>query len=110
MVEALGAWGARWIGYLGEEDRPQPVVVDVCDTDPGYDVSVTVTVNLRCMTRIWRGDLSWSDALRSGTIALHGPNALRQALPHWFTPATFASVPRAPSTYQHHTDRVPRVR
>ena len=84
--------------------------VDVCDTDPGYDVSVTVTVDLRCMTRIWRGDLSWSDALRSGTIALHGPNALRQALPHWFTPATFASVPRAPSAHQHHTDRVPRVR
>ena len=109
MVEALGAWGARWIGYLGEEDRPQPVVVDVCDTDPGYDVSVTVTVNLRCMTRAWRGDLSWSDALRSGTIALHGPNALRQALPLVHA-GDLRLRTGAPSTYQHHTDRVPRVR
>ncbi len=29
---------------------------DVCDTDPGYEVSVTVTADLRHMVRIWRGD------------------------------------------------------
>ncbi len=138
ILEALGAWGVRWIGNLGEEDldpslllwdmhrnvdhgavpKGRTVVhfqfpdvparsrrwwlvitdgdVDVCDTDPGYDVSVTVTADLRCMTRIWRGDLAWSDALRTSTVALQGPDALRRHLPDWFIPSRFASVPRAP--------------
>jgi len=69
---------------------------DVCDTDPGYEVDLTVTVDLRRMTQIWRGDLSWSDALRSGSIDLHGPIAMRRALRSWFAPSRFASTPRAP--------------
>lgn len=139
IVEALGTWGVRWIGYLGEEDLDPSLLlwdmhrnvdhaavpnkrtvvhfqfagvpararrwwlvitvddVDVCDTDPGYDVDVTVTADLRCMTRIWRGDLSWSDALRSGSVALLGPNALVRALPHWFRPSSFSNVPRPQS-------------
>jgi DNA-binding HxlR family transcriptional regulator len=138
IIEALGAWGIRWIGHLGEEDLDPSLLLwdmhrnvdhtsvpkgrtvvhfqfpdvpapsrrwwlvitvddaDVCDTDPGHDVNLTVTADLRCLTQIWRGDLSWSDALRSGTIALHGPSALGRALPNWFTPSRFASVPRAP--------------
>ena len=138
VVEALGAWGVRWIGHLGQEDLDPSLLlwdmhrnvdhdavpqgrtvvyfefpdvlprarrwwlvittddVDVCDTDPGYDVSVTVAGDLRCVTRCWRGDLSWSEALRSGRIALHGPDALCRALPNWFTPSKFAHVVRAP--------------
>jgi DNA-binding HxlR family transcriptional regulator len=153
VVEALGAWGVRWIGHLGEEDLDPSLLLwdmrrnvdhaalpsgrtvahfqfpdvsarsrrwwlvitvddaDVCDTDPGYDVNLTVTVDLQCMTRIWRGDLSWSDALRSGSIVLDGPNALRRALPNWFTPPRFASVPRAPQYLPapHETDSPPSM-
>jgi hypothetical protein len=68
--------------------------VDVCDADPGYDVAVTVTAKLRHMVEVWRGDRGWWDALRSRTIELDGPAALRRALPHWFTRSVFASVPR----------------
>lgn len=138
IVEALGAWGVRWIGHLGEEDLDPSLLlwdmhrnvdysvvpagrtvvhfqfpdvparsrrwwlvitagdVDVCDTDPGHEVSVTVTVDLRTMTRIWRGDLTWSDALAAGTMSVEGPSSLRRALPRWFIPPRFASVPRAP--------------
>jgi len=138
IVEAVGAWGVRWIGHLGEADLDPSLLmwdmhrnvdhtavpegrtvvhfqfpdvparsrrwwlvitvddVDVCDTDPGHDISVTVTGDLRCVTQIWRGDLSWSGALRSGTIAMHGTTALCRALPDWFTPSRFASIPRAP--------------
>lgn len=69
--------------------------VDVCDADPGYEVSVSVTVDLDCMTRIWRADLSWSAALRSNAMVLHGHSTLRRALPDWFLPSRFASVERA---------------
>ena len=67
---------------------------DVCDMDPGFEVSVTVSASLRGLVRIWRGDLGWSDALRSGSIELHGPEALRRAVPGWFTLPPFAAVPR----------------
>ncbi len=43
---------------------------DVCDVDPGHPVAVTVTVSLRRMVEVWRGDSEWSDAIRSGNLAL----------------------------------------
>lgn len=142
IVEALGAWGVRWIGHLGEEDldpslllwdmhrnvdhasvpKGRTVVhfqfpdvpakarrwwlvitdddVDVCDIDPGHDVNVTVLAGLRAMTQIWRGDISWSDATRSGMLTLQGPDKLCRSLPGWFIPSGFATVPRAPRPLQ----------
>src|SRR5215469_6930238 len=138
VVEALGAWGVRWIGELGDEDLDPKLLLwdmhrnidhdavpaermvlqftfpdvppktrnwwlvitagqaDVCDADPGYPVAVTVTASLRTMSQIWRGDLSWSEALRSSAIQINGPQALRQAMPGWFTLSAFAVVPRPP--------------
>lgn len=136
VVEALGFWGTRWIGQLGDEDLDPKLLLwdmhrnvdrdavpdertvvqfsfpeqpartrdwwlvitsggtDVCDVDPGYAVTVTVTATLRGMTRVWRGDLGWSDALRSGTVKVGGPEVLRRAVPAWFTLSPFAAVPR----------------
>ncbi|GAA1857398.1 winged helix-turn-helix transcriptional regulator [Actinomadura bangladeshensis] len=71
-----------------------PDNADVCDTDPGFEVSVTVTADLRDMVRIWRGDLSWPDALRSGALDLQGPETVRRTLPTWFALSPFAAVPR----------------
>ena len=136
VVEALGAWGTRWIGELGDEDLDPKLLmwdmhrhidkdaipdgrtvvqfrfpdapsdardwwlvitrgeVDVCDVDPGHAVAVTVTANLRSMVNLWRGDLSWSNALRAGAAEVHGPEGLRRAVPGWFTLSGFAAVPR----------------
>ncbi|MDH2428808.1 helix-turn-helix domain-containing protein [Sphaerisporangium sp. TRM90804] len=136
VVEALAAWGVRWIGELGDEDLDPKLLlwdmhrnvdraavpaertvieflfpdvppasrhwwlvingpeVDVCDTDPGHPVTVTVTTALRSMTEIWRGDRTWSDALRAHTLRIQAPEPLRRALPHWFTLPEWSSVPR----------------
>ena len=136
VVEALGAWGIRWIGELGDGDLDPKLLmwdmhrhidkdaipdgrtvvqfrfpdapsdardwwlvitrgeVDVCDVDPGHAVAVTVTANLRSMVNLWRGDLSWSNALRTGAVEVHGPEELRRAVPGWFTLSGFAAVPR----------------
>jgi len=67
---------------------------DVCDADPGYDVSVRVTAHLRALVGVWRGDTRWVDAVREGTIDVDGPRALRRAVPEWFTLPAFAAVPR----------------
>lgn len=68
--------------------------VDVCDFDPGHDVRVAVDTTLRALTLVWRGDLSWSEALRSGDMALHGEPSLRRALPRWLKLSSLAPTPR----------------
>jgi DNA-binding HxlR family transcriptional regulator len=136
VVEALGIWGTRWIGQLGDEDLDPKLLMwdmhrnidhdatpdgrtvvqfrfsdvptkardwwlvigpgeaDVCDVDPGFAVSVTVSASLRRMIEIWRGELGWPAALRSRAVEVQGPELLRRAVPRWFTLSTFASVPR----------------
>ncbi len=138
VVEALGVWGIRWIGEIGDEDLDPKLLLwdmhrnidhdavpdgrtvvqfrfpeaparsrdwwlvitpddaDVCDADPGYPVAVTMTTSLRRMIEVWRGDLSWPDALRSGAITLQGPENFRRAVPRWFTLPVFAAVSRPP--------------
>lgn len=136
VVEALGGWGIRWIGDLGDADldpnlllwdihrnlhtdampdrrtvlafvfpdvaRPADrwwlVVddgdVDVCDDDPGHPVDVTITSGLATLTRIWRGDIAWNDALRADTLGLTGAAHLRRAVRSWLRLSDFAAVPR----------------
>jgi DNA-binding HxlR family transcriptional regulator len=142
VIEALGAWGTRWIGELGDRDLDPklllwdmrrnverralppgrtvieftfpdaaagtrhwwmvitPDEVDVCDADPGHPVAVSVTASLRRMVEVWRGDLGWYDAIRSGGLEVYGPQALRRALPGWFSRSPFASVPRPQAHHQ----------
>ena len=77
-----------WLVMTAEE-------VDVCDFDPGYDVAVSVTGSLRRMVEIWRGDLGWPAAIRSGLIQLDGPERFRRAVPKWFPASQFAEVRRS---------------
>lgn len=58
--------------------------VDVCLTDPGIDVDVTVVADLRALTKVWMGDISFRDAVRDGAIELHGPSAVTRRIPDWF--------------------------
>lgn len=87
----------RWWLVLTLDDA------DVCDVDPGYEVDLVVTAHLSAMTKVWRGDLTWSDAFDAGSVAVDGPDRLRRALPNWFTLSSFASTPRPPQ-------RLPGVR
>ena len=136
VVDALGAWGVRWISELGDADldphllmwdvrRTIPIAqwprtrtavafhldgvavkasrwwlvvadgeADVCDFDPGYDVAGSVRTTLRTFTRIWRGDLSWEQALADGTVALSGPAEVRRLIPVWIGQSALSAVPR----------------
>jgi hypothetical protein len=134
VVEALGVWGTRWIGEIGDEDLDPKLLLwdmhrnidhdavplgrsvikfqfadvpasardwwlvitpqnaDVCDVDPGYPLGVTASGSLRRLVQVWRGDLTWDAALASGDLRIDGPEALRRALPRWFTLSVFAAV------------------
>lgn len=136
VVDALGAWGLRWIGELGEHDldphlllwdmrRTVPLAewptartvvafdfsdlpaglahwwlvvsageADVCDYDPGFEVTARVTATLHTLVRVWRGDLDWSHALASRAITVDAPTHVRRAVPGWLGQARLAGVPR----------------
>ncbi|SEL60201.1 winged helix-turn-helix transcriptional regulator [Rhodococcus maanshanensis] len=136
VVEALGAWGVRWIGELGEEDldphllmwdmrrtvpidrwpRGRTVVAfefddvaaragrwwlcvtgdeaDVCDYDPGFEVTATVATGLRTLIEVWRGDRSWSQALTSGLVTISGPSPAAREVPAWLGQMNLAATVR----------------
>ncbi|WP_027502534.1 winged helix-turn-helix transcriptional regulator [Rhodococcus sp. UNC363MFTsu5.1] len=136
VVEALGAWGVRWIGELGEEDldphllmwdmrrtvpidrwpRGRTVVAfefddvatragrwwlcvtgdeaDVCDYDPGFEVTATVATGLRTLIEVWRGDRSWSQALTSGLVTISGPGSAAREVPAWLGQMNLAATVR----------------
>ncbi|WP_122816941.1 winged helix-turn-helix transcriptional regulator [Nocardioides pantholopis] len=68
--------------------------VDVCDDDPGFEVTATVRADLRVLTEIWRGDLSWERALATGLVRVDGPTEVRRGLPRWLGQSEAALVPR----------------
>lgn len=136
VVEALGVWGSRWIGELGESDldphllmwdmkrtipverwpRERTVVAirftdvdpqaarwwicvadgaaDVCDYDPGYEVTAWVWGTLRTLVEIWRGDRSWPSAIASDDVQIDGVGPAQEALPTWLSQSHLAAVPR----------------
>ncbi|MGH9087098.1 MAG: winged helix-turn-helix transcriptional regulator [Acidimicrobiales bacterium] len=58
--------------------------VDLCLTDPGRVVDVTVEADLRTVTQVWMGDARFADALADGSITLRGPSRLTRRIPSWF--------------------------
>lgn len=72
----------------------RPDDVDLCDFDPGFPVDITLEGALPSLVRVWRGDLSWRDVLRSGELTLAGPARLRRAVPAWLGQGSFAAVER----------------
>lgn len=136
VVDALGRWGIRWIGELGQNDldphllmwdmrrtipidawpRTRTVVAfrltdvapnasrwwltvsegaaDACDFDPGYEVAATIETSLRTLTRVWRGDVSWSSAVLDGSLTVSGAAGIRRKLPNWLGTSPMAAAAR----------------
>lgn len=68
--------------------------VELCITDPGFDIDLFVTTDSRTMTWVWYGDIPLNQALVAGTISLDGPRNLREAFPAWLMLNLLADVPR----------------
>jgi hypothetical protein len=79
---------ARWWLVVTDGDA------DVCDFDPGYDVTATVHTTLRTLTEIWRGDTSWQHAIGASAVRIEGPTDARRAVPTWIGQGSFAEVQR----------------
>lgn len=75
----------------------EPEAVDVCEHDPGFGTDLHLETPLHTMVGIWRGELGWNDAVRSGDLRFEGPSTLRRAVPTWFLLSPFATVERPPA-------------
>ena len=58
--------------------------VDLCLTDPGFELDVTLEADLRTLTEVWMGDTTFTGGLASGRIILQGPRKLTRRVPDWF--------------------------
>ena len=56
---------------------------EVCLTDPGGEPAAEVVARSRAFVDWHRCVLSWSEAVRSGAITVHGRRAIVRALPTW---------------------------
>jgi len=67
-----------------------PEGVDICITDPGFQIDLCVVTHLCTLTRVWLGDLPLRKTIASGAIELHGRRDLRQKFERWFNLSPFA--------------------
>jgi DNA-binding HxlR family transcriptional regulator len=78
----------RWWLVLKRDD------IDLCLVDPGLEPDVTVKTDVRTMTGIWMGDLSFGTALQTRELEIEGPSELRRGFPTWLQLSAFAEVDR----------------
>jgi DNA-binding HxlR family transcriptional regulator len=69
--------------------------VDLCHFDPGFTLTATIETSLRTLTRIWRGQLTWPGAVRSGAAHIDGPSHVARSLPRWLPKSTIVPPPPA---------------
>lgn len=68
----------RWWWLLIEGDS-----VDLCISDPGYEVDLFVITRVRVLGPIWIGKRSLAPAIEQGDIRLHGRMDLCRSISRW---------------------------
>jgi len=66
--------------------------VDLCTVDPGFEVDLYVTTDLRTLTEIWLGNTSLAAARKAGRLTLTGNRQLATTFDAWFALSLFAAV------------------
>jgi DNA-binding HxlR family transcriptional regulator len=136
VIEAVGAWGQRWIeteASLANLDpnllmwdmrrridpKPMPrrrstiqvmfsdqreaqrnwwlIVepgkeVDLCSVDPGFDVDLYVSTDLRTMTEVWMGYTTLARAREEERLTITGNRQLETNLSSWLRLSSFAKI------------------
>jgi hypothetical protein len=67
-------------------------VVDLCLTNPGFEVELTVDTDVRTLTEVWLGERALRQCVRDRSVMLQGKAALKRALPDWLALSVFAET------------------
>lgn len=65
-------------------------MVDVCSIDPGFEVALYVTTDLRTMTAIWLGLTTIRAEVENDRLMVVGDTALERTMPTWLGLSSFA--------------------
>ena len=79
---------ARRTWWLVVEPKAE---VDLCSVDPGFDVDLYVTTDLRTMTAIWMGLTTVRRETTAGKLMLEGSSRLVAQMQAWLGLSPFAS-------------------
>jgi len=66
--------------------------VDLCAVDPGFDVDLYLSSDLRTMTEIWMGYTAMKQAREQGKLLLTGSRQLEDAIGSWIGLSAFARI------------------
>jgi hypothetical protein len=69
--------------------------VDICLENPGKNVDVYFTTDLKTMIECWMGDKSYKTAIADKRLKLVGPSALTRNIQLWISDSIFAGIPSA---------------
>jgi DNA-binding HxlR family transcriptional regulator len=83
----LGEQQSFWLVF----ERPD---VELCLSDPGFDVDLTVRADVAALTQVYLGHLSLGEALRSGSVELSGRRDLRSGFRRWLGISPFVPPTR----------------
>ena len=64
--------------------------VDLCSVDPGFEVDLYVTTDLRSMTEVWMGLTTVARARDAGKLQLAGDRKLEESFQVWLGLSPFA--------------------
>ncbi len=67
---------------------------DLCYQDPGKDVTAYVTAQSRDLIGVWMGDISLTEAMQDGRLAVLGESLVCKRFKRWFPLSSAAPVPR----------------
>ena len=84
--------GAQTVSYwlvLTAED------VTICQTDPGHEIGVLVTVDLAVCFKLWLGRITYLEALEDHDMRVEGAPHCVRAFPEWFAWSPAAPVVQA---------------
>lgn len=81
-VEGFSSW---WLVLENGE-------ADLCTENPGREVDLYITSELRELVAVWRGDVSIKSALRKKQIKTQGDRALAKTMPDWLGVCLYADV------------------
>jgi DNA-binding HxlR family transcriptional regulator len=57
---------------------------DLCLSDPGFGIDVSVRSDPKSLTAVWMGDIGLAQAIRTGAVELEGNRQLVRSMPKWF--------------------------
>jgi DNA-binding HxlR family transcriptional regulator len=72
----------------------EPTQVELCITDPGFEVDLFVITDSFTIVWVWYGDIPLKRAIEEGAIELHGARQLCNAFPSWLQLNLLADVAR----------------